>query len=222
MTRKLLIILSLILSVASAHAERKIVDIDLNLIKVGITANPGRYNDLVNRFVSGDTTLTLNDMANVYYGYAFTSDYDPTDHYAELTKAYDDGNYETTWQLASKALNYNPVSLDLTIKALVAANNIDNAEARKMIPVLQNRYGMISEIILESGEGISPESPFIVICGDDITRIIRNVIGAESLLGSATIKDIDAIKVTLPDDDRQHILYFDNNLQRKFERENLK
>lgn len=222
MIRKLLFFIAVLSAAFSMNAEHNTVDIDLNLIKVGVSTHPGRYSDLMNRFISGDTTLTTNDMATVYYGYAFSSDYDPTDHYADLSKAYDDGDYKATWKLAKQALEYNPVSLDLTIKALVAANNISDPEAHKMIPVLQNRYGMISQVILESGSGISVDSPFIVICEDDISRIIRNVIGAESLLGSASIKGFEAIKITLPDDERQHILYFDNRLQQNYEREKYK
>lgn len=221
MIRKLLFLIFMAAS-AISYAEHNTIDIDLNLIKVGVTSHPGRYNDLVNRFVSGDTTLTVNDLATVYYGYAFTSDYDPTDRYNELSQAYADGDYKRTWALAKKALEYNPASLDLTIKALVAANNLDNAEARKMIPVLQNRYGMIQQIILESGAGTEVDSPFIVVCEDDMSRIIRNVIGAETLLGTSDIKGVQAIKFNLPDDDRQHILYFDNSLQRNYERENSK
>ncbi|MDE6267403.1 MAG: DUF4919 domain-containing protein [Muribaculaceae bacterium] len=222
MIRKLLFSIVMLAATSFVYAAHDTVEIDINLIKVGVATNPGRYNDLVNRFVSGDTTLTSNELATVYYGYAFTSDYDPTDHYTDLTNAYLAGDYDKTWQMATQALEYNPVSLDLTIKALVAANNINNAEARKMIPVLQNRYGMISRIILESGAGTENESPFIVICEDDISRIVRNVIGAETLLGNANIKGLEAIKMTLPDDERQHILYFDNNLQHNYEREHGK
>ena len=222
MIRKLLFILVMLAATCVANAAHEKVDVDLNLIKVGVTSHPGRYSELTNRFVSGDTTLTSNELATVYYGYAFTSDYDPTDHYNELTNAYTDGDYDKVWKLANQAMEYNPVSLDLTIKALVAANNINNPEARKMIPVLQNRYGMITRIILESGAGTDSDSPFIVICEDDISRIIRNVIGAESLLGNANIKGLEAIKITLPNDERQHILYFDNNLQHKYEREHDK
>lgn len=220
--RKLLLILVMMAAAAVTRAEHNTIDIDLNLIKVGVTTHPGRYYDLVSRFVTGDTTLTSQEMATVYYGYAFSTDYDPTDHYDELSKAYEKADYDATWRLAKQALEYNPVSLDLTIKALVAATNVDNEEARKMIPILQNRYDMVYNLILESGAGITKDSPFIVICDDDIMRIIRNVIGAESLLGTAEINGLQAVKITLPDDDRQHILYFDNSLQRKYERENDK
>ncbi len=84
-----------------------------------------------------------------------------------------------------------------------------------MIPTLQNRYDLVSTVILSSGMGTTTESPFIVICDEDMGRIVRNVICVESTIGSATVRDLDAIKVKLPTSDRQHILYFDNNIDRK-------
>ncbi len=211
-----MVLLASVLSNLSA-AQPKVV-IDLNRIKVDVVSNPSNYRNLTNRFLIGDSTLTLDEMATVYYGYAFSSDYDPTDRYSEIEKAYSDLDYEKTWKLCSEALKYNPVSLDLTIKALVAANNGTDEKARALIPTLQNRYDLISTIILSSGMGTTTESPFIVICDEDMGRIIRNVICVESTIGRATVRNLDAIKVKMPTSDRQHILYFDNTLQKDYER----
>ncbi|MDE6224941.1 MAG: hypothetical protein K2M25_02250, partial [Muribaculaceae bacterium] len=67
--------------------------------------------------------------------------------------------------------------------------------------------------------GTTPDSPFIVICSEDIARMVNNVICVEEVTGQATVRDIDAIKVKLPTSSRQHILYFDNSIQKKYERE---
>lgn len=203
----------------SAFAASPRIDIDLNRIKIDVAQNPGEYQSLMNRFLIGDTTLTLDQVAKVYYGYAYSYDYDPTDRNEEIDRAYDSRDYQTTWRLCDEALRLNPVSLDLTIKALVAANNGTDEKARKKIPTLQNRYAMLTDLILASGKGTSPESPFIVLCEDDMARIVSNVICVESTTGRATVRDIDAIKVKLPTSSRQHILYFDNTIQKNFERE---
>ncbi len=218
MLKKITLLMMLAASILTSVAATNRLDVDINRIKVDVATNPGNFSSLMNRFLIGDTTLTLDEMATVYYGYAFTSDYDPSDHYPAIEKAYGERDYTTTWSLAENALKYNPVSLDLTIKALVAANNSDNPEVRKMIPTLQNRYDLVSTVILSSGMGTTTESPFIVICDEDMGRIVRNVICVESTIGSATVRDLDAIKVKLPTSDRQHILYFDNNIQKNFER----
>lgn len=219
MLKRILSIALFIGAAIGAFAASPRLDIDLNRIKIDVAQNPGEYQALMNRFLIGDTTLTLDQLATVYYGYAFSYDYDPTDHNDEIDRAYDSRDYQTTWRLCDEALKLNPVSLDLTIKALVAANNGKDEKARQKIPTLQNRYAMLSDLILSSGKGTSPESPFIVICEDDMGRIIRNVICVESTTGRATVRDIDAIKVKLPTSSRQHILYFDNTIQKNYERE---
>lgn len=206
------------MAVNNINASNPNFSVDLNRIKVDVLTNPEKYQALTNRFLIGDSTLTVDEMAIVYYGYAFTTDYDPTDRYDEIERAYGSLDYDRTWKLCFEALKYNPVSLDLTIKALVAANNGTDAKARALIPTLQNRYDLISTVILSSGMGTTTESPFIVINDDDLGRIIRNVICVESTVGRATVRNLDAIKVKMPTSDRQHILYFDNNLQRDYER----
>ena len=219
MTRKLLFALTLMLCFIGVNAAEHNVKVDLNRIKVDVVSNPDNYRSLLNRFVVGDTTLTLDEMATVYYGYAYTLDYNPLDKYEALEKCYNDGEYAETWQLCSEALKYNPVSLDLTIKALVAANNCDIKTAHAMIPALESRFNLISTIILSSGKGTADDSPFIVICTQDIIRIIRNVLCAESILGQTNIRNIDAYILKFPLSDRQHIIYFDNNIQKDFEKQ---
>lgn len=219
MLKRILSIALFIGAAIGAFAASPHINVDLNRIKIDVAQKPGEYQALMNRFLIGDTTLTFDQLATVYYGYAFSYDYDPTDHNADLDRAYDACDYQTTWRLADDALRLNPVSIDLTIKALVAANNGNDEKARKMIPTLQNRYAMLTDLILSTGKGTSPESPFIVICEDDMSRILSNVICVESTTGRATVRDIDAIKVKLPTSSRQHILYFDNTIQKNFERD---
>lgn len=214
------LLLSLIFAGLAMQAKQ--INVDTNKIAFEVTANPGNFSNLTNRFLAGDMELTPEEMAVVYYGYAATPDYDPTDRFEDLDNAYVAMNYPEVWRLAKDAMKVNPVSLDVIIKALVAANNIQDKEAKAMMPVLQNRYELVSNLILCSGKGTNVDSPFIVICEDDMARIVRNVICAETIIGRASIKNIDAVKMLLPGSDRQHILYFDNNLQKKYEKEHFK
>jgi len=211
------LLVTLFLLSASTLAAKQI-NVDLNKIAFEVTSDPGNFRNLTDRYLSGDMNLTPEEMAVVYYGYAYTTDYDPTDTFEDLENAYSAMNYPEVWRLSKEAMSVNPVSLDVIIKALVAANNISDKEARDLIPALQNRYELLSNLILSSGKGTSAESPFIVICEEDMRRIVRNVICAETIIGRALIKQIDAIKILLPGSERQHILYFDNNLQKAFER----
>lgn len=42
------------------------------------------------------------------------------------------------------------------------------------------------------------------------------MLGISVIVGRTKVGDIDAIKVTFPDSDRQHILYFDNTREAAF------
>lgn len=216
--KKITSLLAALLILGTLHICAKQINIDLNKIAFEVTSNPGNFRNLTNRYLAGDMTLTPEEMAVVYYGYATTPDYDPTDNFTDLDNAYQAMNYPEVWRLAKDAMHVNPVSLDVIIKALVAANNISDKEAKDLIPALQNRYELLSNLILCSGKGTAVESPFIVICDSDMVRIVRNVICAETVIGRAIIKNIDAIKILLPGSDRQHILYFNNNIQKEYER----
>ncbi|MDE7369695.1 MAG: DUF4919 domain-containing protein [Muribaculaceae bacterium] len=219
MLKRILFIALFICASLSSFASKPRLDIDLDKIRFEVAQNPAEFKALMNRFVSGDTSLSIEQLAKIYFGYAFTYDYDPTDTYDNINQAYEQLDYNTTWLLCSEALKVNPVSLDLMVKALVAANNGTNERARRDLPALRNRFSMLSDLILATGRGTTPESPFKVICAEDIARIVNNVICVEEVTGQATVRDIDAIKVKLPTSSRQHILYFDNSIQKKFERE---
>ena len=176
MTLRLAMIATVMASVLGFHrASAQRIDLDLNRIGVDVSADPGAYRTLMERFEAGDSTLTLQEMAKVYYGFAFTTYYDPTDNYDEIFDAYLCNDYQRALELCRRALHYSPVSLDLTVMALMAAQNGSVPTADDWIPRLQNRYDMISTVILSSGTGTTAESPFIVICEEDLGQIVRNV-----------------------------------------------
>ncbi len=190
--------------------------VDYNAMRVEVTMHPERYRALLNRFVAGDTALTSAELATVYYGYSFTPDYDPRETFDDITDAFDVKDYERVAFLAPDALVVNPVSLDLSVMALMAAECGAGERPGVRAANLGARCDMIATAILESGRGTSPDSPFMVISSADISRLLRNVLGINLIIGRTKVGEVDAIKVTFPGSDRQHILYFDNTREAKF------
>ncbi len=190
--------------------------VDYNAMQVEVAMHPERYRALLNRFVAGDTTLTSPELATVYFGYSFTPDYDPRETFDDITDAFDEKDYEQVARLTPDALVVNPVSLDLSVMALAAAERGAGERPGVRAANLGYRCDMIATAILESGRGTSPDSPFKVISSADIGRLLRNVLGISVIVGRTKVGDIDAIKVTFPDSDRQHILYFDNTREAAF------
>ncbi len=212
MKRNPLIIL--LLAFAACFSVAKAVD--YNALQVEVTMHPDHYRSLLNRFVAGDTTLTSQELATVYYGYSFTPDYDPRETFDNITDAFNVKDYESVARLTPDALVVNPMSLDLSVMALTAVEHGAGERPGVRARNLGARCDMIATAILESGRGTSAESPFKVISSGDIGRLLRNVLGINVIIGRTKVGEIDAIKVTFPGNDRQHILYFDNTREAQF------
>jgi hypothetical protein len=183
-------------------------DINVSAIKADVIAHTDNFTALLNRFSVGDSTLTNDEMAVVYYGYKPEESASTEAVTTALDEAFNKGDYSTAYVLADAALKSNAVSLDLIVKALVSASYSSDAKAKTMIPSLQMRYSLVSEVILSSGSGVNSQSPFIVNSKSDEYRILRNVLKIEKLIGYSTIAGIEAAKFTMPDSTDENILYF--------------
>lgn len=195
--------------------------VDYRAIEVDVTMNPSRYRELLDRFEKADTLLTPEELQTVYYGYAFSRDYQPTDSFPEIHAAYNRGDYEEVARQVDEALRLNPVSLDLCLLGLGAYENGAKGPTNAPGAVSLNlaiRSDLIATAILKSGRGTHTGTPFAVICDMDRRRIFTNVLGVplENIVGHSRVGDIDAYKFTFPGHSRQHILYFDNTLEEKY------
>lgn len=190
--------------------------VDLNAVKVDVTMNPVKYKELMQRFVDGDHTLSTDQMSTVYYGFPYTPGYNPAEDYSDIEHTYATGDYAAALSKAETALVDDPVSLELNLYALAAAEKLKadgKVDTMKTLK-LGNRCEMLSSVILESGRGTSAESPFIINDSSDIDYMLRNVFGVDKIIGQTTVGDVIAVKFTFPGNDRQHILYFDNAPER--------
>lgn len=179
--------------------------------------NPGRYRELNERFLQADTTLTVDELNTVYYGSSFTPDYEPTQTYPRIENSLDEQDYEMAGMLADMALESNPTSLALYIMGLEAAEKgADNAENHIRLAKLGFKVDMLASTILLSGRGTNAQDPFFVISTSDMMRIVRNVFGATRIVDRAKVGDIDAVKITLPGSEREHIIYFDNTREANY------
>lgn len=172
--------------------------VDYNAMEVEMRMNPDRYRQLMERFENADTTLTNDELSFLYYGAALTPAYAPDAKYSDITKALEEKNYEQAYVLADKALQQDPMSLELNILALEASEKgADDAAHHLRTARLGFRCDMIANTILESGRGTNVHSPFVVTSEADMLRIMRNVLGVSHLIDRATVGPIDALKLSL-------------------------
>lgn len=212
-----LMLLKILTFLITAMTAITIHAVDLKAVEVEVKMHPDRYRELLERFEKADTTLTPTELATVYFGYSFTPDYDPRESFSAIEEAYGAGEYEEAERLCAEALRINPVSLELNVLALAAADRM-RAKGTKGAEILLYgiRSDLIATAILESGRGTTALSPFLVTSKADMERILSNVLGIDHIVDRTKVGDVDAVKVVFPGSDRQHILYFDNSREQQF------
>lgn len=204
------VILSLILMIlsgTSAFATKRI-DINIETIKSTTQSSPDEYRKLLNRFIVADTTLTLDQLAIVYYGAPFFADIKTGRYEAKIDEAYAKSDYNLMYLLSDNALRENPVSLNLLAMTLISANNCDEAQAKDRFENLQLRMAMLTDLIAASGDGISVESPYLVTSENDRMIFIMYSSDIEEIQDQSPISDCVAIKVKYPNNPQPALLYF--------------
>lgn len=181
--------------------------IDIENIKSVAMHSSDEYRSLLNRFVLGDTTMTLDELAVVYYGAPYFRDFSMGKYENETENAYRDGDYNMAYFFADAALKENPASLDLLIKAIVSATNINDVQTNKKLESLRNRFHMISWLLVSSGTGVSPDKPYIIASNQDKLRFLYNVLEVVEIEGETSVGECDALKVKMKDVDNNVILF---------------
>ncbi len=127
-------------------------------------------------------------------------------------------------ELADAVLDQYPLSLDLLVMGLVAATRDMSTNSVKVAPKLQTRLDMIINTIISSGSGTSASSPFYVASDADTQVFMKEIIGVTRVVDSSKVGtgDVVAYMVTIPGSDREHILYFNQALQNRYNATNKK
>ena len=126
------------------------------------------YPNLMERYKMGDSTLTIEEMRHLYYGFVFQPEYVPTDvseYNAKMAdalskKIFTAQDYDKILEYADALLKEDPFNLRaINAKLLVYAQK-NNAEAYKKNA---EKRKIIQDAIVSSGDGMSEKTPFYVI-----------------------------------------------------------
>jgi len=213
----LLALLTLFTCIGASAGQNERIDVDINLIKVNVTMHPNHYRELMDRYMKADTTLRVDEIATVYYGYAATVDYDPDLTFPEIDAAIADKDYAKAYDLSIKAADQAPVSLPVLINVIKLMPQIDLKNNLSSYLNIRQRLEMLIGTILASGTGIRRELPFKVISEGDMMVIIKDILNVVEIIDRSKIGQLDAMKITFPTSSREHILYFDNSTHEQYE-----
>lgn len=216
----LLALLTLFAFTGAGAQENERIDIDFNLIKVNVTMNPEHYRELMDRYLRADTTLRIDEMATVYYGYPATINYAPDLSFPDIDEALALENYEKAYKLSLAAAKEAPLSLPVLINVIKLMPQIDLKGNLDSYLNIRQRLEMLIGTILASGTGIRRELPFKVISEGDMMVILKDILNVGEIIDRSKIGDLDAVKITFPHSSREHILYFDNTIHDQYKQHN--
>ena len=208
MTIKKLIVASLALVIgcgAAMAADR--IKVDRKAIESTVVKSPEKRNALVAKYEKGEP-LTPAEMAVVYYGQAYVPGHKPAASYPDVDAAYARKDYPATLVLVDAVLKENPVALNQLFRGYVAAANSSEPRIKARADNLQKRIDAICSLLFSSGSDVTGGAPFVVLTSEDAMAFVRNYLQPTEILGQAQVDNMDAIKVTWPDQPEPVIFYF--------------
>lgn len=126
------------------------------------------YPKLMEKYLAGDESMTLEEGRHLYFGYVFQPHYLPVDtssfnnQLAEILakKTFTASDYDRVLEYSNALLQEDPFNLRaLNAKLLVYAQRNDALEYKKV--ALQRR--VVQNAIAGTGDGMSDKTPFYVI-----------------------------------------------------------
>ena len=184
----------------------------------GKKTNREQYARLCERFESGDTTLTPDQCATVYYGFAAQSRYNGSLGYGEedAMALIEQDKPQEAFALCERILSKAPVSLQGHMTLLLAAG-------RAAVPPEQAyryaiRFDGLLDAVFRSGDGRSVRTAFRVLSVAD-EYVVMQALGVESMLSQSLIeeheKHYERIESSGATDDEGDEIYFDVSLPMK-------
>ena len=138
------------------------------------------YPNLMSRYLRNDTTLGIEEYRHLYYGYTFQKAYDPfwksgeTDTLQQLYAkgTFTEADCHAIIKYARKSIEKFPFDLRQIMMLPFAYHTIgDETEANKWA----FKAGSITQVIIRSGNGKSPESAWHIILQSHEYDIIRTI-----------------------------------------------
>lgn len=126
------------------------------------------YQNLMNRYLSGDSTMTVDEQRHLYFGYVFQSDYDPTDNSeynsrlsGVLNRQHFSGqDLKDISTYANMLLQEDPFNMRALNALLLVFAQEDDVQSYKKTAVKRN---VVERAIVSSGDGMSKKTAYHVI-----------------------------------------------------------
>lgn len=193
-----------------AQNKQNFLKVDYADIENFVIKQEKEYNALVERFATGDTTLTMDDIKRVYYGSYYSPKYNYSNPSEELRKAFNAEQYQKALNLSKKELEESPAHIELLFDAWASAKQVDEEESY----LYQLRLSQILDMVLSTGDGKSSKTAIKILEVSDEYFILYGVMGVR-LKQQALSGNCDIMTVYEDDPDETFDVYFDITLHMK-------
>jgi len=153
-----------ILAFFTLNSYGQINPVDLNEIKS--VSKTVTYKILLDRFLTNDTTLSLDDYRIIYYGQAFQDNYKPYESHDSiralnfyLNNSKDTVDFKKVLNYTKQILNDFPFNIEQIYVTGVAYDKLGKKELSE---IWFYKYEKLILAIMSSGDGKSEKSAFIV------------------------------------------------------------
>ena len=170
MKKAILFFVFLFASFLTNAQESKYVKPDYNQIENAIKKSDSNlfYPKLMDRFIKGDSTLTIEEKRHLYYGFTFQDNYSPYGSSKDKDKLYEilrkenysEDDYSKIATYCDNILKENPFDLRIHNYEIFALEKIGTEETIKN---KVNQLRGIIDAILSTGKGVEKNDPIYVI-----------------------------------------------------------
>lgn len=144
-----------------------------------IAANAEAYRQYIDRFVKAEERFTVRECIITYYGFArqeyYTGDLIAGEE--ELQASVLAGDMEAAYEDGNRVLSRNPVNLTALYWTLAAA--VETKKPWEIRNRLRARYNNVTVAIAASGDGLTRQTAFGVICTGDMYIYCMAELGVE-------------------------------------------
>jgi len=195
------------LVILDEFAKKKKIDIDYKKVEEYVTQNAEGYEQLLNRFQEDPASLSVEEAAMLYYGFAFTKDYMPEniDMNVKLMEAFHNKNFGAL----KKESRRTPVSLSLLMNMAFLADEMGNEESKQKYRLMSLK---LLNGIMASGTGYSKEKAIKVLYIADEYAIFRDLMGLRLTVQDFEDRRYDRMTLETGNGGESIILWFDTYL----------
>lgn len=182
------------------------LEVNYSEIEKFVNQNEKVYNELMARFMKGDTLLEINELKYIFYGTSYSSKYRYKELSREAAQLIKEEKYEEALKMCREELKVSPTSLDILFREWICLKELElNADTCE-IQISQLFY-----LILSTGDGKTAKTAFKVMEVPDEYIIIYNVFGA-NVKAQALVGNCDVMTLYDDDPDKTWDVYFDITL----------